>query len=122
MPATVKIDQFKNQTFDSKVIGLPNQSAGPQPESLKRTVKVEFTPPSQVDLGTLANVVITTQKKDDVLVIPNAAVRRFGGRKYVQTVAENGRKREVDVETGIQTDQETEILKGITEGTRVVSQ
>ena len=72
--------------------------------------------------GFYANVVITTQKKDDVVTIPNQALRRFGGRKYVQTVVENGRKREVDVETGIQTDTEVEIVKGIKEGARVVSQ
>jgi RND family efflux transporter MFP subunit len=122
MPATVAVDQFKGQKFDTRVIGLPNQGAGPMPESLKRTVKVEFNPPTPVDLGALANVVITTQKKDDVVTIPNQALRRFGGRKYVQVVAENNRKREIDVETGIQTDTEVEIVKGIKEGARVVSQ
>lgn len=121
-PATLRLDQFKGQTFDTKVIGLPEQTAGPMPEALKRTVKLEFTAPSQVDLGTLVNVAIMTQQKDDVLLVPNAAVRRFGGRKYVQLVVENDRKREVDVETGIQTDTETEILKGVSEGQRVVSQ
>ena len=69
-----------------------------------------------------ANITITTQRKDDVVIIPNQALRRFGGRKYVQIIAENARKREVDVETGIATDTETEIIKGIKEGTRVVSQ
>ena len=72
--------------------------------------------------GQLPANVITTQKKNDVVTVPNAAVRRFGGRKYVQVVAENNRKREVDVEVGIQTDSDAEIVKGITEGTRVVSQ
>jgi HlyD family secretion protein len=102
--AIVTLDAFKGQRFETKVIGLPNVAAGPQPQSLARTVK------------------ITTQKKDDVVTVPNQAVRRFGGRKYVQVVADNGRKREVDVEVGIATDTETEIVKGIKEGTRVVSQ
>jgi RND family efflux transporter MFP subunit len=119
---TLKLDQFKGQLFDTKVIGLPQQTSGPMPEALKRTVKLEFTAPGQVDLGTLVNVAILTQKKDDVLMVPNAAVRRFGGRKYVQLVVENNRKREVDVEVGIQTDSDSEILKGVTEGQRVVSQ
>ncbi len=122
MPGTLKLDQFKGQQFDTKVVGLPNTSGGPMPESLKRTVKLQYTAPAGVDLGTLVNVAITTQRKDNVITIPNAAVRRFGGRKYVQIVGDNDRKREVDVETGIQTDTETEITKGITEGTRVVSQ
>lgn len=121
-PAVLSLDTFKGQKFDGKVIGLPNASAGPQPQNLARTVKISFEPPGPVDLGALANVTITTQKKDDVIVVPNAAIRRFGGRKYVQIIADNGRKREVDVETGIQTEQETEIIKGIKEGARVVSQ
>ncbi|HEV8635981.1 MAG TPA: efflux RND transporter periplasmic adaptor subunit [Chloroflexota bacterium] len=120
--AVITIDAFKGQRFESKVVGLPNASAGPQPQALARTVKLSFIPPGPVDLGALANVTITTQKKDDVILIPNQALRRFGGRKYVQVIAENGRKREVDVETGIATDTETEIIKGIKEGTRVVSQ
>ncbi|HEY3080558.1 MAG TPA: efflux RND transporter periplasmic adaptor subunit [Chloroflexota bacterium] len=120
--AVITLDAFKGQRFDSKVIGLPNASAGPQPQALARTVKLSFTPPGPVDLGALSNVTITTQKKDDVVIIPNAALRRFGGRKYVQVIAENARKREVDVETGITTDTETEVVKGIKEGVRVVSQ
>jgi HlyD family secretion protein len=120
--AVVTLDAFKGQRFDSKVIGLPNASAGPQPQALARTVKLSFTPPGPVDLGALTNVTITTQRKDDVVIIPNQALRRFGGRKYVQVIAENARKREVDVETGIATDTETEIIKGIKEGARVVSQ
>ncbi|TAK25485.1 MAG: efflux RND transporter periplasmic adaptor subunit [Chloroflexota bacterium] len=120
--AALSLDAFKGQTFQSKVIGLPNAASGPQPTSLARQVKFEFTPPGPVDLGALANVTITTQRRDDVLIVPNAGVRRFAGRKYVQIIGDNGRKREIDVETGIVTDQETEIIKGVREGYRVVSQ
>jgi macrolide-specific efflux system membrane fusion protein len=84
-------------------------------------VKLEFKPPGPVDLGALASVTITTQKKDDVVLVPNQTVRRAGGRTFVQIDAGAGRKREVDVQVGIATDQETEIVKGIKEGTRVVS-
>jgi len=121
-PAVVTMDAFKGQKFETTVVGLPAASTGPQPQSIARTVKIGFTPPGRVELGALASIVITTQKKDSVVTIPNAALRRFGGRKYVQTFQENGRKREVDVETGIQTDVEVEITKGVQEGARVISQ
>ncbi|MBM4417737.1 MAG: HlyD family efflux transporter periplasmic adaptor subunit [Chloroflexi bacterium] len=119
---TLTLDVFRGKTFPSKVIGLPNASAGPQPAALARTVKLDFTPPGPVDLGALANVTITTQRKDDVVLVENAGIRRFAGRSYVQIVGDNGRRREVDVEIGIVTDTLTEILRGVREGVRVVSQ
>jgi macrolide-specific efflux system membrane fusion protein len=129
-PAVVTLDAFKGQRFESKVLGLPSVAAGlttstssgqPQGPVNKSTI-VEFKPPGPVDLGALANVTITTQRKEDVVIVPNQAVRKAGGRTYVQVDAGGGRKREVDVQIGIVTDQETEIVRGIKEGTRVVSQ
>jgi macrolide-specific efflux system membrane fusion protein len=128
--AVVTLDAFKGQRFDSKVLGLPSVAAGlssstsatqPQGPVAKSTI-VEFKPPGPVDLGALANVTITTQRKEDVVIVPNQAVRKAGGRTFVQVDAGGGRKREVDVQIGIVTEQETEIVRGIKEGTRVVSQ
>jgi multidrug resistance efflux pump len=129
-PATVTTDAFKGQRFDSKVVGLPSVAAGlptnpstGQPQGpVAKSTTVDFKPPGPVDLGTLANVTITTQRKDDAVIVPNLAVRKAGGRTFVQVDAGGGRKREVDVQIGIVTDQETEIVRGIKDGTRVVSQ
>jgi HlyD family secretion protein len=129
-PAIVTLDAFKGQRFESKVLGLPSVAAGlstttttgqPQGPVAKSTL-VEFKPPGPVDLGALANVTITTQRKDEVVIVPNQAVRKAGGRTFVAVDAGGGRKREVDVQIGIVTEQETEIVRGIKEGTRVVSQ
>jgi HlyD family secretion protein len=128
--AVVTLDTFKGQRFESKVLGLPSVAAGlttttaanqPQGPVAKSTI-VDFEPPGPVDLGALANVTITTQRKDDAVIVPNQAVRKAGGRTFVQVDAGGGRKREVDVQIGIVTEQETEIVRGIKEGTRVVSQ
>lgn len=121
--ATVTLDVFKGQSLKEKVVSLPSMSGQPQPTSTARTIRISFNPPGPgAELGMLANVVIVTQKKENTLLVPTSAVRRFGGRKYVQIVTESGRKREVDVETGIVTDTDTEILKGLKEGMKVVGQ
>jgi macrolide-specific efflux system membrane fusion protein len=71
-------------------------------------------------LGQLAQVTVITQQKDNIILIPNTAVRRFGSRKYVQTIGPDGRRRDIDVEIGLVTDTETEITKGLTEGQKVI--
>jgi len=55
------------------------------------------------------------------LIVPAAAVKRFGGRKLVQVVGPDGRRRDVEVETGITTDADVEVTDGLTEGQAVVA-
>lgn len=128
-PVTITTDAFKGQRFESKVAslpsvaaGIPQTTAGGQQRPGARSTLIDFKPPGPVDLGSLANVTIATQRKEDVVLVPNQAVRKAGGRVYVQVDAGGGRKREVDVQVGIATELETEIVRGIKEGTRVVSQ
>jgi hypothetical protein len=61
-----------------------------------------------------------TQKHDDAVIVPNQAIKKAGGRTFVQVATGPGKKRDVDVQIGIVAEQETEILKGIKEGTPVV--
>ncbi len=75
-----------------------------------------------LNLGSLANVTITTQQKDGVLILPNNAIRTFGGRRYVRIAAAGGRVQEVDIEIGISNDTDTEIVKGLKEGQLVIGQ
>jgi len=55
----------------------------------------------------------------DALKVPTSALFREGERWAVYVIAE-GRARRTIVELGHQTGQEAEVLKGLTEGTRVV--
>lgn len=127
--ATIATDAFKGQTFQSQVIALPSVAAGVsatnqvpgKPSVASTTVKLSFDPPGPVDLGSLANVTIVTQKHDDAVLVPIQAIKKAGGRTFVQVATGPGKKREVDVQIGIQTDQDVEILKGIKEGTPVIT-
>lgn len=127
--ATVTLDAYKGQKLDAKVIALPSVASGVSPSAAvpgkpspsSTTVKLSFTPPGPVDLGALAGVTIVTQKHDDVVIVPNTAIKKAGGRTYVQVATGPGKKRDVDVQIGIVADQDTEILKGIKEGTPVIS-
>ncbi len=76
---------------------------------------------AELRLGDLASVRLVVQEKENALIIPRAALREFMGRRYVRLLDGEAR-REVDVEVGITTPTEVEILKGLTEGDVVVGQ
>ncbi|MFQ5672566.1 MAG: efflux RND transporter periplasmic adaptor subunit [Nitrospinales bacterium] len=65
-----------------------------------------------------ANVVITTDKKSNVLAIPKQAIKRKGKKEFV-TVNLNGRLAEQPVTTGWRDEGFLEVLSGLSEGDRV---
>jgi macrolide-specific efflux system membrane fusion protein len=75
---------------------------------------------SGYDLGDLVKVIVTLEKKDDVLWLPPQAIRTFEGRKFVVLQDGTGQRRN-DVRLGIQTDDRVEILEGLSEGQTVIA-
>ena len=72
-------------------------------------------------LGDLARVSVTLEQKDNALWLPPAAIRTFDGRQFV--VVQNGNAQQrVDVKVGIEGEDRTEILDGLTEGQIVIGQ
>ena len=64
---------------------------------------------------------IITDTKQDVIVVPNSAVKTQNGSSYVQVL--NGQTpQNVAVETGLSNDTQTEILSGINVGDSVITQ
>jgi RND family efflux transporter MFP subunit len=123
---TVVFTAFPTEKIVGKVAYMPSITAGSDPQlpANQRTVKLDFESPKgkALELGALANITIATQKKDGVLILPNTAIRAFGGRKFVRISAPGGRKQEVDVEIGISNETDTEIVKGVREGQQVIGQ
>ena len=77
---------------------------------------------SSVKIGTLAAVRIITQQISDTIVIPKNGLRTYLGRRFVRVLEDGSRLREVDVESGIESSTEVEIVKGLEEGEVVVLQ
>lgn len=67
-----------------------------------------------------ANASIIVETKNDVLTVPSSAIHTSQGVSYVE-VMQNGQPTNVNVETGIASDSETEIVSGLTEGQSVVT-
>lgn len=129
MDASVNINsagEFKGKVSQLPVVKEQNQNNNgfpqqPEKDTLEKYLLVDIEPfPEGLSLGTPLSVVIVTNRKENAVVIPSAALRTHAGRNYVQVVDEDGSKREVDVEVGQQTPTLVEIINGLTPGQKVV--
>jgi HlyD family secretion protein len=76
-------------------------------------------PGQEPSLGTRIQAAIQIRRKEDVLLVPQTAIRTLGSRRYVEVV-EGGTTRRVDVEVGMAADGDVEIVNGVREGQQVV--
>jgi multidrug efflux pump subunit AcrA (membrane-fusion protein) len=121
MPATLK---YRGQEYTGKVLQSPSNApiAADNTQAESNAVKIIVgmdKQPEGVQIGHSAELVIELQKRDNVIVLPRSALRSYMGRNYVQ-IAEGERRKEVDVEVGLVTPTEVEIVKGLEEGQKVI--
>lgn len=69
--------------------------------------------------GQTATVSVVTQRASDALYVPSAAVQTAGGQATV-TVVRGEQQARVPVTTGVEGDQTTEVLSGLSEGEQVL--
>ena len=108
-----------------KVRKLPAISASDSTTTLgeDKSVRISMdTDPAklQLALGDIVQVKVIIQNKKDTLWLPPQAIRTFEGRRFC--VVQNGQgQQRVDVKVGIENEDQSEILEGLTEGQVVVS-
>jgi macrolide-specific efflux system membrane fusion protein len=61
-------------------------------------------------------VTIAGRSRENVLVVPIQAMLTIGGRKYVEVVGENNTIERIEVQTGISSSTETEVVAGLQAG------
>ena len=131
MAAVIMLSAYPGKELPAKIIKLPypygsggssSGSAGSTEEPVDKLTHIEFEPEDlKIEPGDLVKVIVTLQRKDDVLWLPPAAIRTFAGRKFV-VVEEEGRQRRIDVTTGIESAERVEIVDGLQENQIVVGQ
>jgi macrolide-specific efflux system membrane fusion protein len=118
---------LKKQTLQGKVVQTPSSS----PQTLNKDLADKYAKtlyievpglPEGTEIGTAVDVKIITQKKDNVLKIPRSGLRSYLGRNFVRILDDSKRIRELDVEQGIVTATEIEIVKGLEEGQNIILQ
>ncbi|MBM7582549.1 RND family efflux transporter MFP subunit [Caldicoprobacter guelmensis] len=117
MKVEVKI---RDNVYEGQVVMTPATVPVNADESLKNVVRIDVPNlPEDVTMGDTAQFTLTLDKRENVIVLPRNLVRNYMGRKYV-LVLENGLKKERDVEVGLETPTEVEIIKGLEEGEKVI--
>ena len=117
---------YKDGTYPGKVVQTPASAPFEEDERLReryaKTLYLEVEGlPEDAEIGDNATVRIITARKEETLILPKSGVRRLFGRTFVQ-VLEGESRREIDVETGLETPTEIEIVNGLESGAQVVLQ
>ncbi|MFA6306351.1 MAG: efflux RND transporter periplasmic adaptor subunit [Patescibacteria group bacterium] len=129
--AKIKIGDKATLTFDA-LDGLSISGQAAEIDSLGTVtqgvvtynVKIVFdTQDDRVKSGMSVNATIITGVKTDVLMAPNSAVKTdANGGSYVQTLDSAGQPQNITVQIGLANDANTEIISGLNEGDKVITQ
>jgi macrolide-specific efflux system membrane fusion protein len=115
-----------NRTFTGKVVQTPLTAPFTEDQRLAQAyARMMYIEPDELpedaEMGDFADVEIVTAVRENVIVIPKNGLRKYFGRVYVQ-ILDGETRRDIDVEAGLETSTEVEIVKGLQEGQQVVLQ
>ena len=122
-PVTIRFSRYPDTPLEGVIARLPQSATSAQSTvQADSAIRIDFEPGDlELDIGDLARVAVTLERKDGVLWLPPQAVRDFQGRRFV--VVQNGdRQRRVDVKIGIANSDRVEIVEGLDEGQVVIGQ
>lgn len=112
--------KYNNQDLKGEVVMTPANVPADADKDLKTSIRVSVDNLSgKVSIGDPATIILVQARKDDAIKIPRGLVNNYNGRNYVYAL-ENGAKVERDVEVGIQTATEAEIVKGLNVGDKII--
>lgn len=118
--ARFRLDAFPASELTGQVVSTAPQ-ARQQGGATVFATEIEFDPPEGLDMrpGMNADVTIVTAAREDVLLIPESALRTVGDRSFVIVETDDGTE-EREVELGYRGSGRVEIVAGLAGGERVV--
>ena len=103
----------------SEVTGRLIQVSTPGGADEGLPIRVEFAAPElDLEIGSLADLRIVVERKEDILTIPNVAIHSYFNRRYA-LVKEGESTIEVDITLGVTDGERTEVLAGLEEDEEV---
>lgn len=117
---TMTLDAYPDKTFTGKVMVVnTNGQVSSNVTTYPTTIQFDLA-----DKGIYPNMAVTAQiitnVKDNVILVPSAAVQTNNGQSTVR-VLKNGQISTVNVQVGDSNDTQTEIVSGINDGDMVVT-
>lgn len=118
--ATISFDAVEDLTITGRVIEIDTIGTVSQ-GVVTYNVKIAFdTQDERIKPGMSVSADIITDVGQDVLLVPNSAIKQEGNIQYVEILKEGGVVRQT-VKTGISNDLSTEIIDGLEEGVEVIT-
>ncbi len=118
LQATIKVPAYPGRSWQGTV-----EYIYPELDPVSRTLRVRLSfdnPEYLLKANMFAEVEIISEPKEHALAVPAEAIIETGERTSVVKVLEDGRFQPVDVETGIRSNDEVEILSGLSAYDEVV--
>jgi macrolide-specific efflux system membrane fusion protein len=117
---TITMDAFPDKSFTGKVSAIDtNGSVSSGVTMYPVTITFDSSLPNMYP-NMAVSAAIITNIKDNVLLVPSAAVQTTNGTSTIQ-IMKDGEVTRVSVEIGDSNDTQTEIVSGINEGDNVVT-
>ncbi|MBN1656877.1 MAG: HlyD family efflux transporter periplasmic adaptor subunit [Anaerolineae bacterium] len=111
------LDAYLDRTYHGTVLQIASQAVlwqGKWAYDVTIIFDEDQDIPATMRMG--ADIRIIVRTKENVLLIPTQAIILSGGRQYVERVQPNGAVQQVEIETGMSTGSETEVLSGLEAG------
>ena len=119
--ATITLDAYPDKTFTGKVVSIDTVGSITSGVSTYPTVIKLDTDTTTILPNMAVSASIITERKNDVLMVPSSSVQQNeDGSSYVQ-IMKNNLVSKVNIETGISSDSQMEIVSGLSEGDVVVT-
>ena len=118
MPLLIKRAALPGNVYSGLIASLP-APYGLATDDLVHVSFDEQPPPDEFDVGDRMNFTVVIEERDDVLWLPQSAIRQFSGRNFI-VVQNEGLQQRVDVRLGLEGDGRVEILEGADEGQTVI--
>ncbi len=120
--ATVEIDAFPDDSFDSEITQIAFTPIVGQSSTV---YKIDFKLPVdnqdlRFRLGMSGDVKIILQQEDNVLVVPIDALNQEDDNYYLWVKTHNSTLEKKEVTIGIETDQEVQIIQGINPDDQII--
>ncbi len=119
--ATITMDAYPDKTFTGKVVSIDTVGSVTSGVSTYPVVIKLDTNTTTILPNMAASANIITARKNDVLMVPTSSIQQnTDGSNYVQ-VMKNNIVSQVNVEVGMSSDTQSEIVSGVAEGDTVVT-
>lgn len=120
--ASINLDAFPDKPFDGQVTKVDDIGTNAQGVVTYNIFITITNSDSKIKPGMTANVDIEVDKAENVLTVPNSAIKPYKGEKAVQIIDKKTNKPVyVPVKLGVRGIERTEITEGIEEGTQVIT-